>query len=76
MNKKVLRVQDLNVTLADEYIIQDISFTLHKKEVLVVLGPNGAGKTTLLRALLGLIPHTGHITWHAKKISYLPHLYL
>ena len=37
-----------------------------------MLGPNGAGKTTLLKALLGVIPYKGEITWNVKNTSYLP----
>lgn len=72
MNKEIVSAHNVSVTLAGEHIIENVSFTLHEKEVLVILGPNGAGKTTLLRALLGLIPYTGTIIWHTKKISYLP----
>jgi len=72
MAQTILNVKNLNVVLNGEHILSDINFTLHKKEVLIVLGPNGAGKTTLLKALLNLIPYTGIVTWHTKKISYLP----
>jgi len=71
-NKPVLTVKDLNVVLGEQKIIQNLNFTVHEQDVLVILGPNGAGKTTLLRALLGLVPHTGIITWNKKKIRYLP----
>jgi len=37
-------------------ILNDISFSVHTGEVIVVLGANGAGKTTLLRVIAGLLP--------------------
>ncbi|MFC1845623.1 metal ABC transporter ATP-binding protein [Candidatus Dependentiae bacterium] len=72
MNKDVLTVNNLSVTLANNKIIKNLTFDVKEQDVLVVLGPNGAGKTTLLRALLGLVPYTGTINWHKKKIRYLP----
>jgi zinc transport system ATP-binding protein len=67
-----LQVKNLTVELAGRTIINNLSFEVKKGETLVVLGPNGAGKTTLLRALLGVVPFTGEITWSVKNISYLP----
>ncbi|HEV8080750.1 MAG TPA: sn-glycerol-3-phosphate ABC transporter ATP-binding protein UgpC, partial [Chitinophagaceae bacterium] len=34
--------------------IEDISFTVHDKEFLVIVGPSGCGKSTLLRMIAGL----------------------
>lgn len=72
MMRTILDVEHLNVSLGSEQILENISFTVHEKDVVVIVGPNGAGKTTLLKTLLGLIPHTGTITWNNKNISYLP----
>jgi zinc transport system ATP-binding protein len=71
-SKKALQVRNLTVELDKQKIIEDLSFDIEEGETLVVLGPNGAGKTTLLRALLGIIPYEGEVTWSVKNISYLP----
>lgn len=68
----ILRVRGLNVDLAGEKIIKNLSFEVKTEEVLIILGPNGSGKSTLLRTLLGLLPYKGEITWDTKDISYLP----
>jgi len=70
----ILDVSNLGVTLNQETILHNITFSIKKGGIIVIVGPNGAGKTTLLRALLGLIPHTGTATWHTQEISYLPPL--
>ena len=72
MSKEILEVKNLNVTRDGKVIIEDLSFEVKEREVLIILGPNGAGKTTLLRALVGLLPYKGEIHWTAKNISYLP----
>jgi len=38
--------------------IQDVSFSLHRGEILLVAGTSGCGKTTLIRCINGLIPHS------------------
>lgn len=64
--------------------VDNISFSVHRGEVLGFLGPNGAGKTTTMRMLTGFLPPSagsasvaGHDvvedTLEAqKKIGYLP----
>ncbi len=59
----VLRVDHLSVTLEGRAVLRDVSFTLRRGTTLAIVGPNGAGKTVLLRSLLGLVPHTGTVSW-------------
>lgn len=59
---------------AREPLLQDLSFTLRRGEVLALSGPSGGGKTTLLRLLLGLIrPQAGEILLNGRPIeTYAP----
>ncbi|MCF7970763.1 MAG: metal ABC transporter ATP-binding protein [Methylococcaceae bacterium] len=68
----VLTVSNLQIAYEGNQIISDLSFTVEKKDILIILGPNGAGKTTLLRALQHFLPYQGSVSWNAQKISYLP----
>lgn len=47
--------RDLTVTLGEQVVLQDVSFSIQPGSFIGVVGPNGAGKTTLLRLILGLI---------------------
>ena len=68
----VLTVNNLQIAYEGDQIINNLSFEVEKRDILIILGPNGAGKTTLLRALQNLLPYQGTVSWNAQKISYLP----
>lgn len=69
----LLKVTHLEVAFDGELVLHDLSFDVEETQTLVILGPNGAGKTVLLKALLGLVPYGGTVTWSRKvKIGYVP----
>lgn len=72
-NDVMLSVEGLTVTVNKTNLIEDIGFEVKRGDVLAVIGPNGAGKTTLFRALLGMTPYQGKITWKKDvRIGYVP----
>lgn len=56
-------VENLTKRYADRLVVQDVSFHVHKGEILGFLGPNGAGKSTTMKMLTGyLTPSSGKVT--------------
>ena len=75
MSETILEVKNLNVEFDKKEVISNLSFKVKREDFMIVLGPNGAGKTTLFKAILGLIPSEGEISWQKNKppkVSYLP----
>ncbi len=57
--KELLRVENLslqNPKNKNDFLVHDVSFTLHKGEVLGIAGLMGAGRTEVLEAIFGLFP--------------------
>ncbi len=59
MPEVVLSVQDLVKRYGDLVAVNDVSFEVHRGQILALLGPNGAGKTTTIEILEGLRHPTG-----------------
>ena len=83
-----LSVEGLAFSYNGRRILDDISFTLSRGELLAVVGVNGAGKTTLLKCLGGILrPERGKVfidgretsgmdrTERARRIAYVPQRY-
>lgn len=65
----VLEVIDLQKSFGKTQVLQGISFTLEKGEVLSIIGSSGGGKTTLLRCLNFLeTPTGGRICVNGKTV--------
>jgi len=53
--------------------VDDLSFDIHRNEIIGIIGPNGAGKTTVFNVLSGVyIPTAGNIIFKGKNINALP----
>jgi len=53
-NRPILEVRNLSNRYEGQPLLQNVSFSLEKGEILCLLGPSGSGKTTLLRLIAGL----------------------
>ncbi|NQD69921.1 heme ABC transporter ATP-binding protein [Sphingobacterium shayense] len=70
----MIHAQDINYSIARRSLIKDVSFTAERSQILAIIGPNGAGKSTLLKLISKqLVPDSGHITIHNRRINALTH---
>lgn len=77
----LLQVKDLKVYFPNKrawpweqrtYVkaVDDITFTLAKKEILGIVGESGSGKSTVAKAIVGLLaPSSGHISYQGKELT-------
>jgi polar amino acid transport system ATP-binding protein len=66
---EVIAVEGLSKAFGELEVLKEISFAVHRGEVLAILGPSGSGKSTLLRIITHLESASGgSITVQGVKI--------
>ncbi|MDE5416138.1 ABC transporter ATP-binding protein [Alkalihalobacterium chitinilyticum] len=75
----MISVNKIGKYFKDKKVLHEISFDVHKGEIMAILGPNGAGKSTTIRNIMGIMyPDEGDISFRQhqgvprNKIGYLP----
>lgn len=73
MHQTILKVQNLSAGYAGSEVLNQISFDLHRGEVLALVGRNGAGKSTTFKTIMGLLTQcSGQIEFMGQLINQLP----
>ena len=66
----ILRLEHLEKTFGTHQVLRDISFSVHKGDVISIIGSSGSGKSTMLRCVNLLEePTGGKIIFEGKDIS-------
>ncbi len=71
VERKRLIVRNLNFSINDRQILDDICFDASKGDFIGLIGPNGAGKTTLLKCLDGIFKSSGSIEIDGAELAGL-----
>jgi phosphate transport system ATP-binding protein len=50
-NQLKIKVENLNLTINNKVILNDVNVSIPKNKITVILGPSGCGKTTLLKSM-------------------------
>ena len=80
----ILNINDLTFKYNSHNVLNNISFSVEKGEILAILGPNGVGKTTLLKCINSILKRkkgdvyingqdtlSMNVTQIAKQMSYV-----
>ena len=70
MNMPSIEINNLSKQFKNILAVKNISFKIHKGEIIGLLGPNGSGKSTTMGMLLGLIkPTSGNVMINGQNIE-------
>ncbi len=68
----MLDVRDVTVRFGDRLVLDRVSLSVRRGEVVALLGPSGSGKTTLLRVVAGLLrPDGGSVSIGGRDVTAL-----
>ena len=54
----MIQIEHLTKLFGQRRVVDDVTLTVERGEVLGFLGPNGAGKSTTMRMVTGFLPAT------------------
>ncbi|MFY8151752.1 MAG: amino acid ABC transporter ATP-binding protein, partial [Hyphomicrobiales bacterium] len=66
-----LVIDRLSANYGTAPVLQDVSLSVERGEIVSIIGPSGSGKSTLLRVLTGLLkPHAGVVQVAGAQVDY------
>ena len=66
----MLEITGLDAYYGRAHILQGLSFSMNRGEVLALMGRNGAGKSTTMKAVMGLVPPAGgSVSFEGKPVQ-------
>ena len=69
----ILEVADLHTYYGNSYVLQGVSLTVSRGQVVAILGRNGMGKTTLIRSIVGFtLPRRGRVVFKEREVTGWP----
>lgn len=69
----MIEVKNLNISIAKNNIVNDVSLSLNSNDFVFLLGKNGIGKSTFLKAIVGLNEYSGQLRVDGHEIRTLDH---
>lgn len=67
----MLKINNVTKKFGDQYALNNVSLTVHAREIVTLLGVNGAGKTTLSSIIAALHPPTsGDVLFEGESIYH------
>ncbi len=81
----MIRIENISKRFRKLQVLDNISTTFEKGQVVSLIGPNGSGKTTLIKSILGMVkPNSGKIfvdnqlingdPSYRNKLGYMPQI--
>lgn len=77
----IISIRNLGVTYDNMTALEHVNLDIYADDFIGIIGPNGGGKSSLVKAIMGVVPHKGTITYsptllrgHKKHIGYLPQI--
>lgn len=74
---EIVKIENLSVEYDGKVALMGVNISFYAGDFVGIIGPNGGGKSTLIKSIMGLIPHSGTISFGGElagkhHIGYLP----
>jgi branched-chain amino acid transport system ATP-binding protein len=65
----MLEVRDLHAYYGKSHVLHGVDLDVGEGEIVSLLGRNGVGRSTTCRAIMGLVPPVGRVSWRGRDIA-------
>lgn len=70
MKDTIIKVHNLSYRYGETKVLDNVNFSINRKDFVAISGANGSGKSTLMKLLLGLLtPKKGSVTLFDEDVS-------
>jgi branched-chain amino acid transport system ATP-binding protein len=70
MSEPFLEVEELTKSFGGLRAVNEVTFSLGRREIVGLIGPNGAGKSTVIKLIMGILrPDAGSIRFRGREIT-------
>lgn len=70
----IIELEELTVSLGGTLVLDAVSLTVARGEMVAIVGESGCGKTVLLKSIIGLLPHlSGRVWFDGQDLTTLHH---
>ena len=77
----IITLHDVGVRYDNIVALEHVNIDIYDNDFIGIIGPNGGGKSTLVKAIMGIIKHSGNISYSPRimrgnkpHIGYLPQI--
>ena len=73
MTKPLITIKNLKISKSDKILLDNLNFTIHQNDRIILVGENGSGKTSLMKIIKGIEEADNGTIWKKPnlKIDYL-----
>ena len=68
----MLRLDNMHAFYGKSQVLHGVNLRVQPGELVALLGRNGAGRSTLAKAIMGLVPWRGSMTWQGRSLAGWP----
>ena len=65
----MLEVSDLHAYYGQSHILHGVDLHVGEGEIVSLLGRNGVGRSTTCKAIMGLVPPRGRVTFRGRELA-------
>jgi zinc transport system ATP-binding protein len=71
----IIEIENLGIRYDNVVALEHVNLTIYDNDFIGIIGPNGGGKSSLIKAIMGITPYSGNITYNKKLLRHKkPHI--